>query len=309
MRVLRAIEELHQVPGPVALAIGVFDGLHLGHQEVIRAALEHAAHHRGTAVVMSFDPHPLKVLRPGQAPKRLCGAPYREVLLERLGVNCTLLCPFTTEMAVTPAGVFVQNLVNACQPLGCISVGYTWTFGRGRTGNIHELMDIGQAHGFAVYGVPPIRIAGEVVSSTLVRDAVTAGNLDRASRFLGRPYALFGKVREGRRLARELGFPTANIIPEAEILPPFGVYAVEVEWDGRWLPGVANLGLRPTIEKEGVAPSLEVHLFDWAGDLYGRDLEVRMGPHLRPEVKFAGIKELKAQIQEDAERARSFFRC
>lgn len=303
MQVLRSIEDLARIPGPVALAIGVFDGLHLGHQEVIRAAQEHAAQHQGTAVVMTFDPHPLRVLRPAQAPQLLAGGHYQNRLLKRMGVDWSLLCPFTQETAGTSAEDFVKALVQACHPLGCISVGYTWTFGKGRGGNIHSLMDWGQRHGFAVYGVPPIKVGGQVVSSTLIRDAVAAGHLTRAAELLGRPYALFGAVKEGRKLARQLGFPTANVHPEAELLPPFGVYAVWVEIDGVRRPGVANLGVRPTVENNG-APTLEVHLFDWSGDLYGRDMEVELAQFLRPEMKFAGVAELKAQIEADAGQAR-----
>lgn len=300
---LRSIQELSQVTGPVSLAIGVFDGVHLGHQEVIRAAEEHAAQHRGQAIVMSFDPHPLSVLRPGAMPKRLCSERHREKLLKAMGVSGTLLCPFTQEVANTSAEDFVGSLVQACNPLGCISVGYTWSFGKGRSGNIHSLMDLGQRYDFAVYGVPPIRIGGEVVSSTLIRDAVNGGDLVKASSLLGRPYSLFGRVVKGRQLARQLGFPTANILPEAEVLPPYGVYVVQAEVDGCWQAGIANLGVRPTVEP-GVAPALEVHLFDWQGDLYGMDLEVRLGAFLRAEQKFNGVEELKAQIQTDVQQAR-----
>lgn len=301
---LRSIQELSQVPGPVALAIGVFDGVHLGHQEVIRAAQEHAAQHRGQAIVMSFDPHPLSVLRPEALPKRLCGDHQRARLLAAMGVSGTLMCPFTREVAETSAEDFVNSLVQACRPLGCISVGYTWSFGRNRSGNIHSLMDLGQRHDFAVYGVPPIRRDGQVVSSTLIRDAVAVGDLGRAGDMLGRTYSLLGVVAAGRKLARQLGFPTANVQPEAEVLPPYGVYAVEACVDGAWLPGIANLGVRPTVEQEGVRPSLEVNLFDWSGDLYGQDLEVRLKAFVRPEQKFAGVEALRLQIAQDVEQAR-----
>lgn len=304
---LRSIHELSQIPGPVSLAIGVFDGVHLGHQEVIHAAQEHAVQHHGQAVVMSFDPHPMSVLRPELRPKRLCGEKLRARLLAEMGVAGTLLCPFTRELAETGAEEFVHSLVQACRPLGCISVGYTWTFGKNRSGNIHSLMDLGQRHDFAVYGVPPIRLEGEIVSSTLIRDAVTAGDLARAGALLGRTYSLLGKVVEGRRLARQLGFPTANVRPEAEVLPPFGVYAVEAKVDGQWRRGIANLGVRPTVEEGNVAPSLEVHVFDWEGDLYGQDLEVRLGAFLRPEKKFSGVDMLLAQIRTDVEHARSLL--
>lgn len=305
MIVLHSLDDLASVSGPVALAIGVFDGLHLGHQEVIRAAQEHAAQHHGTAVVMSFDPHPLRVLRPAQAPKVLCGQAYQMKLLKSMGITTALLCPFTHETAATVAEVFMDQLVSRCHPLGCVSVGYTWTFGKERGGNIRSLMDLGQRHDFAVYGVPPIRVDGEVVSSTLIRDAVSTGDLGKANRLLGRDYALFGTVQKGRELARQLGFPTANVRPEAELLPPYGVYAVQVEIAGVWRAGIANLGVRPTVETGNAEPSLEVHVFNWQGDLYGQSLEVRLKHFLRPEQKFSSIDALKHQISLDVEAARS----
>lgn len=304
---LNSISELSQLSGPVALAIGVFDGLHLGHQEVIRAAQEHAAQHHGHAIVMSFDPHPLTVLRPQAVPRRLCGPRQRLKLLREMRVSGSLLCPFTPETAATSAQDFVNSLVQACRPLACISVGYTWVFGKNRSGNIHSLMDLGQQHDFAVYGVPPIRLGGEVVSSTLIRDAVAAGDILRVNRLLGREYSLLGVTVAGRRLARTLGFPTANVALEAEVLPPYGVYAVKVLAAGEWRPGVANLGLRPTVESGGVAPLLEVHVFDWEGDLYGQELEVRLCSFLRPERKFDGLDALKLQIGADVRLARQLF--
>jgi riboflavin kinase / FMN adenylyltransferase len=165
------------------------------------------------------------------------------------------------------------------------------------------LMDLGQEHDFAVYGVPPIRIDGEVVSSTEIREAVASADLKKAARLLGRPYSLFGRVAEGRKLGGQWGFPTANIAPEAELLPPFGVYAVKVQVDGEWLPGVANLGIRPTVEASA-QPALEAHLFDWSGDLYGQDLEVRLEFRIRDERKFAAIEDLRVQIDSDAREAR-----
>lgn len=303
MQVLRSIDALSSLPGPLALAVGVFDGIHLGHQEVIRAAQEHATQHHGTAVVVTFDPHPVQVLRPSAAPKLLCGPRHQQLLLSQTGIACLLACPFTTETAQTPAREFIQQLVDASRPLGCISVGYTWSFGHRREGNIHLLMEMGQEHGFAVYGVPPLKIDTQVVSSTLIREAVSNGDFAKAATFLGREYSVFGPVIEGQKLGRQLGFPTANVAVENEQLPPLGVYAVQARVDAEWLPAVANLGRRPTVAADA-EPSLEVHLLDWSGDLYGKDLEVRFTRHLRREMKFSGLDELKAQIARDVAAAK-----
>ena len=298
MQVLRSIDSLSALPGPLALAVGVFDGLHLGHQEVIRAAQEHATQHHGTAVVVTFDPHPIRVLRPEKAPQLLYGPRHQQRELDRSGISCLLNCPFTTETARTPAHEFIRQLIQASRPLGCISVGYAWQFGHRREGNIHLLMELGQQFGFAVYGVPPVKIGGETVSSTLIREAVATGDFERAAALLGRKHTVFGTVVEGQKLGRQLGFPTANVAVENEQLPPLGVYAAETLIQDEWLPAVANLGRRPTVA-EDADPTLEVHIPDWSGDLYGQDIEVRFTRFLRPEMKFDGLEALKAQIRRD----------
>lgn len=302
MKRLNAITELRDLPGPVALAIGVFDGVHLGHQEVIRSAMDYTAKHGGTAVVMTFDPHPARLLRPELAPRLLCSTRHKLLLLERMGVTHTLVCQFTTDFAATESTAFVEKLVQSCLPLGYVSVGYSWSFGKGKNGNIHQLMEMGRTHGFGVYGVPEVREAGEVVSSTRIREAVRHGNFDQAKMLLGRDYTVLGKVVTGRQLARQFGFPTANIAMENEELPPNGVYVVEVLLDGAWHRGVANLGLRPTVD--GQQKSLEVHLLDRSGDYYGRDMEVRFIHKIRDERKFPDMDALKKQIQLDVAAAR-----
>ncbi|TLD68568.1 bifunctional riboflavin kinase/FAD synthetase [Phragmitibacter flavus] len=302
MQVLSSIEELSRIHGPVALAIGVFDGVHRGHREVIGAALEHAEQHHGTGVVMTFDPHPMRVLRPNDAPGLLCSTRHKLMLLERIGVGCVVVCPFDEAMSRTDAGQFVERLVKACQPLGFVSVGYSWSFGKGGAGNIHRLMELGSEHDFGVYGVPEVKVDGAVVSSTRIREAVKAGDFAGAKRLLGRDYSVLGEVVHGRQLGRQLGFPTANVAVENEQLPPTGVYAVRAWMDGIEYAGVANLGNRPTVG--GVDRSLEVHLLDVSGDYYGKLMEVAFVEKLRDEQKFSGVEELKEQIGRDVLRGR-----
>jgi riboflavin kinase/FMN adenylyltransferase len=306
MQVLNSIDELTSLPGPIALAIGVFDGVHLGHQEVIRDAQDFAATHHGTAVVLTFDPHPLRVLKPEVAPRLLCSTRHKLTILKRCDVDHTLVLPFTSETAGMDATSFVISLVEACRPLGFISVGYSWSFGRERSGDIHLLMDLGKAHGFGVYGVPEVQIDGDVVSSTRIREAVRVGDFDRARRLLGRDYTVLGTVVKGRQLGRQIGFPTANIAVENEELPPSGVYAVKVHgsrFPVQGLQGVANLGVRPTVEAAGER-ALEVHLLDAECDLYGESLEVAFARKIRDEQKFGSLEELKAQIARDVVDAR-----
>ncbi len=302
---LTHLDELAALRGPVALAIGVFDGLHRGHQEVVRAAAEHAHQHDGTAVLMTFDPHPAAVLSPGREPPRLSSLAHRQKLAAGLGARHLLALPFDHAMAATDAEDFVDRLAASCA-LGCVSVGYTWTFGRDRAGNVHQLMDAGARHGFAVYGVPPVREGERVVSSTWLREAVRAGDLDTARRLLGRAFGYLGRVAQGRQLGRQLDFPTANVALETEVHPPPGVYACRVEVEGVWLPAVCNLGHRPTVENEGCL-TLEAHLLDWSGDLYGREIEVRLEARLRDEQRFDGIEALRAAIRKDASNARDFL--
>lgn len=304
MTVHRSIADLRGIPGPAALAIGVFDGVHLGHQEVISAAREFSQQHGGSAVVLTFDPHPLAVLRPGKAPRLLCSTAHKLRILASLGIERALVCPFDDAFAQTPARGFIESLVRHCQPLGFVSVGYTWRFGQGGSGDIHLLADLAQEHGFRVYGVPPVKVNGETVSSTAIREAVSCGAFAKAKSLLGREYTVYGTVIAGEKRGRQLGFPTANLDIETEQLPPGGVYAVEALLNGEWQPAVANLGCRPTVAGENGDLSLEAHLLDFDGDLYGRTMEVRFAKHLREEKKFSGLDELKAQIAKDVVAAR-----
>ena len=302
---LTRIDELSQLPGPVALAIGVFDGLHRGHQEVVRAAVDHARQHNGTAVLMTFDPHPAVVLAPSKAPLRLTSARHQEVLASALGVRALLVCPFDREMADLSAEAFIESLVKACRPLGCVAVGYDWCFGRGRAGNVHRLLDAGAEAGFAVYGVPAVRdgLTGQVISSTWVREAVRGGDLITVERLLGRRFGYLGVVEKGRQLGRELGFPTANVRLDSEVHPPAGVYASRVKIAGQWHSAVCNLGRRPTVEEAGRV-LLEAHVLDWTGDLYGQEVEVVLEHFVRAERRFDGLEALKAQIVLDTAQAR-----
>lgn len=301
------LEDLAAIKGPLALAIGVFDGIHLGHQEVIRAAAEYAHQHGGTAVMMTFNPHPAAVLSPTGAPPRVMNLHYQQRLIADLGVEHLLALPFDRQMAAVEADDFIASLVKQGRPLGCISVGYTWTFGKARAGNIHRLMDGGARHGFAVYGVPPVKLGERVISSTWLREAVRAGDLAVARQLLGRSFGYLGVVEQGKQLGRQLSFPTANIRIDSEVHPPLGVYACRVKVADEWLPAVANWGRRPTFETAG-ALVLEAHLLDWQGELYGQEIEIRLEHHLRSEQRFDGVEALKKQIAADVAAARVVLR-
>ena len=303
LTVLHDIAELAAIERPVVLAIGVFDGVHRGHQLVIQQAQARAQERGAVMVLMTFDPHPMRVLRPGSAPKLLCTAEHQQLILARQGVTHLLLCQFDEAFAKTSAEDFVQHLATACRGLDAVFVGETWRFGARRAGDITLLKRLGVQLGFEAFGVKPLALEDKVISSTLIRQAVERGDFATARDLLGRDYTVLGTVIEGRKLARQLGFPTANLDVYNEQLPPAGVYAVRALIGEAWHDGVANLGHRPTVA-EADALSFEVHVFDFADDLYGQFIEVTFVQHLRNEQKFSGLEELKAQIAMDAERAR-----
>ncbi len=307
LQILRSVHELSSL-GPACLAIGVFDGVHLGHQAVIARALEDSRRETGgVAVVVTFDPHPLRVLRPGNAPRLLTSTRHKEEIIERLGVQKLLRLPFDEQFAATAPEDFIMSLAAAARPLREVCVGFGWSFGRGREGNLDLLTRLGERLGFAVVGLPPVTIDGQVASSTLIRTAVESGDLATAARFLGREFTILGTVIRGRQLGRELGFPTANLAAHNEQFPPDGVYAAQATVGGSAWPGVVNLGQRPTVEQPGGERLLELHLFDFDRDIYGQEVEVRFRGYLRGERKFSGLEELRAQIAQDASEAKTIL--
>ncbi len=310
MDVLFDIGDLKRVPGPLHLAIGVFDGVHLGHRAVIEAAREGAEASGGTVIVVTFDPHPVEVLSPRNAPRLLTAPAHKLHLLERsLGIRRVLVVPFTEEFASRTGEEFIESLVAASPETGIaqISVGKGWQFGKARSGNVELLRSLGERHGFSVSGVEIVEVNGMRVSSTRIREAVSSGDFEIAKQLLGRDYTVFGTVMEGKKIGRTIGFPTANFDVHREQLPPTGVYAVRAIGAGDSWDGVANLGYRPTVEGGKMKRLLEVHLFGLEHEIYGEDLEVEFVSFLRPEQKFDGIESLKEQIARDVEAARSLF--
>lgn len=307
MRILRSILELAQIPGPVFLAIGVFDGVHRGHQAVITTAARHAEAAGGTAVVVTFDPHPAKILRPQESPRLLTATQHKIALIRALGVSHLLVLKFDRELASTAPADFVRQLVASAKPLREICVGEEWSFGKNRAGNLALLKELGAQLDFNVVGVEPVTNAEEIVSSTAIRKAVEAGDFATAARMLGRDYTILGTVEEGKHLGRSLGFPTANLSAHSEQFPPDGVYAAEGSLDGMTVEGVVNLGVRPTIGESLPQRVLEFHLFDFDRDLYGKDIELRFLHYLRPEQKFENLAALREQIARDVTKARKIF--
>jgi riboflavin kinase/FMN adenylyltransferase len=302
---LSTIADLGTLERPLHLALGVFDGVHIGHQAVIGAAVAGAEESGGVAGVLTFEPHPIQVLAPDRAPRRiLASLEHKERLLEELGVAVFLVLKFSPELAQQPAEEFAAELV-AAPTLRQLSTGEDWKFGRQRAGTVALLESLGARKGVMVSAISSVMMDGERVSSTRLRQALRDGNLKAAAAMLGRPYAVMGAVERGAQLGRALGFPTANIAVGDEQLPPDGVYAVVATAAGEDRPGIANLGVRPTVS--GERRLLEVHLLNFEGDLYGADVEVRFGRRLREEKKFADVDALKEQILCDVAAARALF--
>ena len=304
MEILRSIPELERLPGPLFLAIGVFDGVHRGHQAVISTSADHARAANGTPIVVTFDPHPEKVLRPQAAPRLLSATQHKVALIRNLGVRHLLVITFDRGFAATEPEEFVQQLVNHSKPLREICVGHEWAFGRNRRGNLELLKTLGTQLNFEVVGVPPVKANGEVVSSTAIRQAIEKGDFARAAVMLGREYTILGTVTRGDGLGKKIGFPTANLSAHNEQFPPNGVYAAVARLSDGMYRGVINLGVRPTVSGGKSERVLEIHLFDFDRDIYGRDLEVRFLKFLRPEKKFENLDALVHQIRRDVEEAR-----
>jgi riboflavin kinase/FMN adenylyltransferase len=304
MRVFRG--HSRPVPAPVVLAIGNFDGVHLGHAVLVRQLVNSAKRLELAPTVLTFEPHPREFFAPESAPARLTTLREKFELLADLGVSQTMVCRFNAAFAALTADQFIDQVLVRGLQVKHLIIGDDFCFGRGRTGNFALLQAAGQRFGFTVEAMQSVMLDGERVSSSAVRRALATGDMAHAARLLGRPYIIDGQVAHGEKIGRQLGFATANIRIKHNPLPMAGVFAVEVSGLGdRPLPGVANLGIRPTVG--GTRPLLEVHLFDFDRDIYGAHISVRFVKKLRDEQRFPNFDALKAQIAADAAAARAYF--
>ena len=285
------------------LALGNFDGFHLGHQAVVGRAVQRGAHERRPVIVATFDPHPVRHFRPDTPPFRLTSLDQRERMFAAAGADAMLVFAFDAALASTSAEDYVAQLLARQIGASGVVTGEDFTFGKGRGGNPQLLREVGAANGVIAETVAPVLFDGEPVSSSRVREALIAGDPATATRLLTRPFAIEGVVEHGDKRGRELGWPTANVALGPYQRPAYGVYAVRVRLDdGSEHDGVANIGVRPMFDPP--KELLEVVLFDWAGDLYGRTIDVALRHYLRPEVKFDGLDALKRQMDADAADAR-----
>jgi riboflavin kinase/FMN adenylyltransferase len=284
------------------VALGNFDGFHLGHQAVVGRAVARAAHEGRPAIVATFDPHPVRFFRPDAPPFRLTSLDQREALFAAAGADAMLVFEFGQELAQTSAADFVRMLRDE---LGAAAVvtGEDFTFGARRSGNASVLREEGATIGLSAEAVAAIANGGEPVSSSRIRRALAQGDPGTATRLLTRPFAIRATVQHGDKRGRELGYPTANLALGDYQRPAYGIYAVRARLaDGSEVPGVASLGVRPTFEPP--VELLETYLFDWSGDLYGQEVEVALHHYLRPEQRFEGLEALVAQMKADEAEAR-----
>ena len=302
------IAQASELPGEhrrVCAAIGVFDGVHLGHQQVIHQTIADARQHNAVAVVITFDRHPAAILAPGQAPPMIYPRSKKLDTLASLGIDATLLLHFDRTFSEQSGEAFIQGLVRNFGRLYSVSVGSTFTFGHRRSGNLALLKKLGQELGFIAHGLSAVSLGGKAISSTRIREAIRTGHLDATNQMLGRTYSLVGPVVRGDQLGRKWGFPTANLDTQNLALPPNGVYAVQALVQNRDYPAVLNIGCRPTLNQPNPALRVEAHLLDFQGDLYDATIELVFLRKLRPEQKFASPELLQAQIARDIAAARA----
>jgi len=305
MNVWNGIERVPADLAPVVASIGKCDGVHLGHRAILDRVVAEARRRRVPSLLISFDPHPLAVLAPDRLPPQLQTRRQKIDALEETGLDHLLLLRFDAEVAALDGERFFDGILAPRLRFASVWVGETFRFGHRRTGDLGLLSRIGARHGFEAHGVEPVVVDDEAVSSSAIRRAVAAGDVERARRMLGRPYAIAGEVVAGEGRGQELRTPTANLRTDNELLPGNGVYVTETVALASRQPSVTNVGVRPTFS--GGARTLETHLLDFEGDLYGESLEVRFLARLRDEIRFDSPAELGDQIARDRAAAFAYF--
>ena len=307
MKIIHAAAQLQPAGKRVCLAIGFFDGVHLGHQQIIRQTLNDARQHEAIALVVTFDQHPNVVVAPGRVPALIYSLPQKLRTIESLKVDTAWLIHFDKAFSEQTGEEFVRSLARDLGPLQSICVGANFVFGRKRGGNVELLQRLGSELKFTVHGLAAVALDGQAVSSTRIRQSIQAGELDAASQMLGRAYSLSGQVLRGDGLGARLGFPTANLDVTGLALPPKGVYVVQVEVCGQTWRAVLNIGTRPTLRLQEPRLQVEAHLLGFSGQLYGQEMEVIFVDRLREEKKFDSLDGLRAQIAEDIREAQKRF--
>ena len=307
MEIILDLTELKRTLVNPVVTLGNFDGVHLGHQMVFRRVKEEASKVQGEAVVITFEPHPLKVLSPSRCPPLLTPFRKKMLLIEKSGMDTVVCLPFTRTFAELSAFEFVRGVLVEKVKARKVVVGYNYHFGKGKEGNIETLKRVGKTFDVEIEVIGPLTIGGVLVSSSKIRDLIREGNVEKASNLLGRDYLILGRVIEGAKRGHTLGFPTANLEISEELYPKPGVYAAGVVWNSQSFDGVVNVGWNPTFqpgqEKSGRI-AVEVHMLDFTQQIYGDEMQVSFKKRIRDEIRFDSPSQLIAQIKKDVQWAR-----
>ncbi|MDX1585413.1 MAG: bifunctional riboflavin kinase/FAD synthetase [Balneolaceae bacterium] len=291
------------------VTVGTFDGVHAGHRAIMDTVLQKADERDARSVIVTFDPHPREIINPGDAGiKLLTTLPERREILEELGIDRMVVIPFDRDFSLLSSKEFIRDIIYKKIGVSEFVIGYDHHFGKDREGSIETVERLGKELGFETYVVSKREVGAKTVSSTAIRKAISEeGDVEQAAEFLQRLYRLNGTVIHGDKRGKEIGYPTANIKPEdsRKIIPKDGVYAVSVRYEGKWYGGMMNIGTRPTFEEQN--RTLEVHLFDFEEEIYGKEVQVRFVKRIRDEKKFSGVEELVGQLQQDEKVAKEIL--
>ena len=307
MEIVRGLESYPPDSPPSVVALGAFDGIHLAHQKILATAHERARALGLRALACTFDPHPLVVLQPDRAPVPITELSENLARIALQGLDAAVVIPFTREFSLIEAETFVKDVLCGSLKAREVVVGFNHTFGRGARGDFRVLERLAPKYGFVAHVIPPLLVDGVVVSSSAIRQALASGDVGRARKFLGHPYTVRGRVLRGKGRGRQLGFPTANLKPERELILAAGVYAARATWQGGRADAVVNIGIRPTFGEGEYW--VEAYLLDFAGDLYETTLSLEFVERIRPEQKFPDVEALRAQVMRDVSTAARLLRA
>lgn len=309
MHVYKGMSELKSAPNKAVVTIGNFDGVHVGHQDLLKAVMDSAARIGGTPVAITFRPHPQFVLRPSSAPQLINTYEEKIELLGSYGMNVVVDEPFSREFSNISPEKFVDDFLIKKLNTNILYLGYDFSFGKERAGSVDVMKKLAAARGIEMHVMPAKKIEDKIVSSSLVRSAMDAGDMEHVNMYLGRPFFLRGLVWRGEGRGRTIGVPTANLQTENRKYPKVGVYATRCKWRGDWHQSVSNIGYNPTFKGDGtdLPLKIETHLFDFNNDMYGDEIEVEFYSYIRPEQKFSGVDALLTQIKKDFTQAKAIL--
>ncbi len=306
MKLIEGLERIRRMDRPV-VTIGNFDGIHIGHQRIIEEVRRKAAEIDGVSALITFDPHPLSLLKPENLEGLITPLPVKKRILEEMGIDVLIILKFEESFRGLEPEDFIRDVLVKRIGVSVLVLGYDFRFGKDAKGDVNLIEKLSEKYGFLFRKIDPVTLDGEKVGSNRIRKMIVDGDLLRVRDFLGRTFSVTGKVIYGAGLGKKIGFPTANLaFSENQLLPKKGVYITEVELHGNYYPSVTNIGFKPTLNLERI--SVETHILDFHKDIYGMEIEVKFYERIRDEMKFGSLEELRSAIAEDVKKARAFFK-